>query len=163
MDGAVAMNEVIHMKNSWHLILVVLLACNWHIAFGEDIDVRVQVDEISRSALVSNKVNRENIERQFLNLLSGNSNSASRATVYAAVARMYGGDMEHHSEKIAHYARESLKNQIDEIDACDMYLYLGMAADVQARRGGTTPNAAELENQVTPYIRGLAFGGLLGS
>jgi hypothetical protein len=157
MDGALAMNEVILMRHPWCLVFIFVMVWNQYSALGDDMNLHVQIEEIRRSASTSNLVDRGHIERQLLSLLSDDSSSENRGTVYAAIANTYCGDMVNHYEKVDHYAREALKNQLSIVDACDMYLCLGNAAEARARRSGVTPNVEGLENQAEPFIQGLAF------
>ncbi len=145
------------MKNRWHLMLVVLAACSGCLALGGDGDLREQIRGIKQSALTSHEVDRGYVEKRLLNLLGDDPDSESRAIVYAAIASLYGADGDNPDEKAVHYAREALKNRIGVIDACEMYLCLGRAAESRARRSGAALTAAEIDNQARPCIQGLAF------
>jgi len=152
----VAMRKVVFMKIPCHLIIWVMIAFGWYSALGGDMNLRAQMDEIRRSASISNEVDRARIEKELIGLLAGNASPERRGTVYAAIANVYSSDLAHHAESAAHYAREALKNQLSIADACDMYLCLGNAAEIQARPGGAS-NAVNRETQAAPFIQGLAF------
>ncbi len=118
-------------------------------------NLRSQIEEIRRSASPSEQVDREAIERRLLGLLGKNSNPESRGLIYAAIANVYSGDLAHHAEDTVRYAREALTNQLGIMDECDMYLCLGKSAEARVRHG-PSPDAADRENLVVPFIQGLA-------
>jgi hypothetical protein len=145
------------MKNLLHLFWLMLLVCFCISVFGEDIDIDTRIKRIISPALISNQVNHEQIEKKLLNLLRTDSSSKDRAMVYVAIAKKYSNDIEHFSEKISQYVKKAFENQMEVIDACDMYQCLGKLANFKTLNDKRISVTERLQAQATPYIQGIAF------
>jgi len=94
------------------------------------------------------------LEKEALDLLDENSTDKVRFKVYTAIAFMYANNGMNQPYKVIEYCENALKYEVDELKACQLYVYWGEALDrISSENSGIDTKLRE--DVVIPYLNGL--------
>ena len=94
------------------------------------------------------------LEKEALDLLDENSTDKERLKVYESVAFMYANNGMNQPYKVIEYCEKALKHPVDELKACQLYVYWGEALERKTVKNNGIDTYVR-EDIAVPYLNGL--------